>query len=227
MPEEDEEYSEDKKTNIKSQIKSILVKDLMCTDVVAIDSNNTLDAIYEILIEKDISNVPVMEFGKLVGVVGKIEILNAAAKSNIDDVTDAQVEKLRNVKVRNIMRKPNVIYAESTIKQSSDMMERLKTNMLIVIDNDGNVIGIISKIDLFRGASRVITKKKIETAIDEVLEIIRKKGSVTIEEISEKFHVSRQTVEEWGKILEEHKLVTIEYPVIGKPYLVLAKDVEE
>ena len=129
MPEEDEEYSEDKKTNIKSQIKSILVKDLMCTDVVAIDSNNTLDAIYEILIEKDISNVPVMEFGKLVGVVGKIEILNAAAKSNIDDVTDAQVEKLRNVKVRNIMRKPNVIYAESTIKQSSDMMERLKTNM--------------------------------------------------------------------------------------------------
>ena len=53
------------------------------------------------------------------------------------------------------------------------------------------------------------------------------KGSISLEEISKKFGIDKALTEEWAKILEEHNLVELHYPILGTPFLTLAKPKEE
>ncbi len=220
------ERREDKHDKIKDKIKSLFVDDLMTKNVVAIASHNSLEAIVDILRDRNITNIPVMEYNKVVGVVGKNEILKIANVKDLEELNDEHMKKIRETPVHKIMRKPVLIHFKSPISDATALMKKTGNNLLIVVDKRKNVMGVISKTDIFRGASRIITQNRIETSIDEVLEMLKKKGSVTIDEIVKKFHVDRQTVEEWGKILEEHHLAIIEYPVIGKAYLAVVKDTE-
>ena len=55
----------------------------------------------------------------------------------------------------------------------------------------------------------------IETKIDRLIDIIDKRGSVTILELSKELDVSVERIESWAKILEDRGLINIEYPLIG------------
>jgi ribulose bisphosphate carboxylase small subunit len=58
-----------------------------------------------------------------------------------------------------------------------------------------------------------------KTQIDELFEMVMEKGSVKIKEAAIKFKVHEAQIEEWAKILQEHGLIEIHYPVFGKPEL--------
>lgn len=59
----------------------------------------------------------------------------------------------------------------------------------------------------------------ITTAIDKLLELVEKKGSISIKDAAKVFNVSRSQIESWVKILEEHELIEVHYPPIGEPEL--------
>lgn len=61
--------------------------------------------------------------------------------------------------------------------------------------------------------------KKVETSLDKIVQMVNEKGSVSISEISKSLGIKEEQVEEWSAILEEHGLVKISYPPIGKPVL--------
>ena len=58
-----------------------------------------------------------------------------------------------------------------------------------------------------------------ETEIDAVYKEVKEKGKIRIDEIAKKWNVASELVQEWAKILEEHKLVQIHYPAFGSPEL--------
>jgi len=58
-----------------------------------------------------------------------------------------------------------------------------------------------------------------ETEIDAVYKTVKDKGKISIDEIDEKWKVKLVLVQEWAKILEEHKLIQIYYPTLGSPEL--------
>ncbi|MDI6825578.1 MAG: hypothetical protein QMD36_00035 [Candidatus Aenigmarchaeota archaeon] len=60
-----------------------------------------------------------------------------------------------------------------------------------------------------------IELKEIETAIDKMIEILDKRGSVTILDLSRELGVSIEHIESWAKILEDRGLIEMEYPLIG------------
>jgi hypothetical protein len=62
-------------------------------------------------------------------------------------------------------------------------------------------------------------QKRIETPLDELLELIMKKGTVRLVDAAKAFHVKESQLEEWARLLEEHELIEIHYPTIGKPIL--------
>lgn len=64
--------------------------------------------------------------------------------------------------------------------------------------------------------SVVARANKYKTDIDRLYELINQKGKLTISEISEGFGISKEMAEEWGKILEEHNLITLNYPPFGE-----------
>lgn len=61
--------------------------------------------------------------------------------------------------------------------------------------------------------------RSMETPIDKLLEIVTMKGSVRIDQAARAFKVKEKQIDEWARILEEHNLIEIHYPAMGKPIL--------
>ena len=57
----------------------------------------------------------------------------------------------------------------------------------------------------------------ITTTIDRLLELVEKRGSISIKDAAKNFNVSRSQIESWVKLLEEHELIEVNYPPIGEP----------
>jgi len=72
--------------------------------------------------------------------------------------------------------------------------------------------GVLTKIK-----KEVIAKaSKYETDIDKLYKLVNEVGTLTITEVSEGFGVSKEQAEEWGRILESHNLIELNYPAIGE-----------
>jgi len=61
--------------------------------------------------------------------------------------------------------------------------------------------------------------RKIKTDLDKIVQIVNENGSVSIGEIAKLLGLKENQVEEWGTILEDHELLKLHYPPIGKPVL--------
>lgn len=80
------------------------------------------------------------------------------------------------------------------------------------------------KENLIKSMEEIITPKTTEkkaesekTPIDELLELIAQKGSVNMKYAAERFGVRESQIEEWARVLHDHGLIEIHYPVFGKP----------
>lgn len=62
-------------------------------------------------------------------------------------------------------------------------------------------------------------EKSIETPLDRLLELVMKNDKINFSQAAKIFHVKDKQIEEWAQILEDHGLVEIHYPAIGKPVL--------
>jgi len=59
----------------------------------------------------------------------------------------------------------------------------------------------------------------VETDIDKLIKILDKKKAINIGDLSKELNISMDRLENWAKILEDHGLIEIEYPIIGLPKL--------
>lgn len=60
-----------------------------------------------------------------------------------------------------------------------------------------------------------ITRHRIITELDKILEIVKQKGKTTDLEIAKTLNASKKQVAEWVAVLEENKLVKLNYPPFG------------
>lgn len=63
-------------------------------------------------------------------------------------------------------------------------------------------------------------KVLIETSVDKLVILARQKRGITVSEAAKLLGTSEQQVEEWTRILEEHKMLKLEFPVVGPPKIV-------
>jgi len=64
---------------------------------------------------------------------------------------------------------------------------------------------------------KVIAKaSKYETDVDKFYDLINEVESLTLTEAADVFGVSKEQAEEWGKILESHGMIELEYPAMGE-----------
>ena len=66
-------------------------------------------------------------------------------------------------------------------------------------------------------------KEHVETDVDRLYELIRERGLLKVGAASKELGIEIDQIEEWGRILEEHKLVKLHYPPVGEPVLILKK----
>jgi acetoin utilization protein AcuB len=129
----------------------MLVKDWMSKDVVTLDVADTLQHAINTCVEKHVSMLPILEDGKLVGIVTDRD-LKSASPSDAARLDMQQIlYHLSRLEVGAIMsRYPVTVPPEYTIEETAEVLLDNKISGAPVVDEQGNILGIITKNDLFK-----------------------------------------------------------------------------
>ena len=166
----------------------MLVKNWMSKTVVTVDENDSMQDAMKLLKDHDIKMLPVLKKGKLVGVVTDRDLKEASAS----DATTLEVHELlylvSKIKVKDIMSKnPITVPFDFTVEETAEILLRNKISGAPVVDQDGHVVGVITKEDLFqvlitltgvgkRGIQFAFQMEDQPGSIKEVADIIRNYG---------------------------------------------------
>ena len=129
----------------------MLVKNWMNTSVITIDADDSMDSAIKLLKQHHIRMLPVMGKNKLVGIVTDRDLKRASAS----DATSLDIHELNyllsNIKIRDIMTKdPITVPLDYTVEETAQILLKHKISGVPVVDDYGQMKGIITQSDLFR-----------------------------------------------------------------------------
>ena len=131
-------------------IKKTLVKDWMTSSPIVIEAEMTLPRAHRLMKENSIRRLPVVQDGKLVGII-TLGDLREAGPSDASALSLYELNYLlANLVIERVMTKdPLHIQPETTLHDAAEMMLKNKIGGLPVV-KDGELVGIITETDIFR-----------------------------------------------------------------------------
>jgi acetoin utilization protein AcuB len=132
-------------------MKQELVKDWMVRNVVTVTPDTTFPEAQRLMIEHKIRRLPVVESGRLVGMVTRGD-MRGADLSKVTFLSTWELgDMLAKIKVGQIMTpKPVTISQEATMAEAAKVMLERKISGLPAVNSSGQVVGIITESDIFR-----------------------------------------------------------------------------
>ena len=129
----------------------MLVKNWMSKNVIKVDVNDSMQDAMKLLKEHGIRMLPVMEKGKLVGIITDRDLKKASAS----DANTLEIHELlyllAKITVKEIMTKdPISVPPDYTAEETAQVLLGSKISGAPVVDDNGQVVGIITQTDLFR-----------------------------------------------------------------------------
>jgi CBS domain-containing protein len=120
----------------------------MKRDVISVHPETPLDRLVEILIQHNITGVPVLnEDSSIAGVVTEKDILNFLLDKNILDLMNERL--LCETTVHQIMTSQVTAYDQDTpLNEICDALANRNFRRVPIIDKDGKLVGIISRKDI-------------------------------------------------------------------------------
>lgn len=147
----------------------MLAKDIMTKDVITVNSKATIKEVAQILTEKKISGVPIVDDGKLVGIVSEGDLIIKDKKLHVPsfiNVLDAiiylespkkfeeELKKVTAVEVKDLMTKKVVTITEDTdIEEVATIMVEKGISRVPVV-RDNKIVGIVSRGDIVKSLAR-------------------------------------------------------------------------
>lgn len=116
-------------------IDRIPVEILMANDPVTIEPSTAIGKIASIMVSREISGLPVMEDGELVGIVTKSDLLGSELVNRLS----ATIAKL--------MEPVEIVSRYHSLDHVIDIMSE-QSNKVVVVNNDGTIAGIITESNL-------------------------------------------------------------------------------
>ena len=129
----------------------MLVGNWMTKDVISVDVNDSMQDAARLIRKHKIKRLPVMENNKLVGIVTDRDLKTASAS----EVTTLEIHELlfllSEIKISDIMTKdPITIPLDYTIDEAAQILLEHKLSGAPVVDDEGQVTGVITQTDIFR-----------------------------------------------------------------------------
>lgn len=127
-----------------------LVSHWMATDIIAADPHTRLHDALRTMNNHQIRSLPVVEDGRLAGIVTKRDLLRADVTTVMKDIWD-QYRIVGNLPLANIMtREVITIRPQADMVQAAQRLLENKITCLPVLDEDEKMIGILTSSDIFR-----------------------------------------------------------------------------
>jgi len=141
----------------------LAVRDVMRTDVVSVSDEAPIREAVELLIGREFRALPVVDaLGVLRGIVANTDLIEKAGlKVRLGlldgmppDAREAVLASLAAVRVHEVMhRGPKVLKLDDTVATATKRMSDLKLKRLPVVDNEGRLVGILSRADVLRAVA--------------------------------------------------------------------------
>ncbi len=132
-------------------MKKELVKNWMIRDVITINPDTTLPEADRLMVEKRIRRLPVVKNGHLVGIVTRNNLRDAAPSEAISiNIHELHFLISRLTVARVMTVDPVTISPQATIDQAVALMHKNRFSGLPVINEKGELVGIITESDIFR-----------------------------------------------------------------------------
>jgi len=130
-------------TRVQELIYELKIEQVMTTDVITIAADCTIQDLKETLRLNRISGVPVLDEGTLVGMISIENLIVALERGDLETaVRDAMTTELVSVR------------ANDTVVSAVNLFARLGFGRFPVIDDQGALVGLLTKGDIVRGLLR-------------------------------------------------------------------------
>lgn len=146
----------------------IPVRDVMTTDVVTFHVDDDVRTAMQTLVDRGVDGGPVVDDdGSVVGVLTTGDLIVRQSRLHFPSVIvflgasfeigrrrdfDDDLEKVLGSSVREVMNEPAITCrSDTTLEEAATLMHDHRVARLPVVD-DGRLVGIVSRVDLLRGA---------------------------------------------------------------------------
>jgi CBS domain-containing protein len=127
-----------------------IVHDIMMSSPVTLSPDDNLDLANNVISLGRIRHIPIVEAGKLVGLISERDLIGAAANRIFGLKKKSKSALLKSVPVKEIMRKRLVtVGPEATIKNAARLMADKKVGCVPVV-TDGALVGLVTTTDILR-----------------------------------------------------------------------------
>jgi CBS domain-containing protein/anti-sigma regulatory factor (Ser/Thr protein kinase) len=201
VPQGKEQETVDRVSKTQEMVYELTVGEVMATKIVSVSPDQTMSELRLILRDNRISGTPVVERGKLVGMV------------SIEDLINALYDNAINAPIRDRMKtKVECLSADELLVHCIAKFSKLGFRRYPVLDRSGELVGIITKGSVVEG---LLKKLEVEYEHSETKASLARNRpamrkffeDVTADEISFtfKYNVAGQTLKEAGKAASELK----------------------
>ena len=133
------------------------VRDYMKSPVFAVTPDTLIDNALETMREKHVRRLPVVEDGKLVGLVTRNIIAEAMPRSPAPLTLWGIHYALSCMKVRDVMiTDVIVVHPDDTIKEVINLSEKRQIGTFPVVDENRNLVGILTNTDLLHIMAKLV-----------------------------------------------------------------------
>jgi acetoin utilization protein AcuB len=134
------------------------VRDCMKSPVYTVTPDTPINNALETMREKHVRRLPVVENGKLVGLVTRNMVREAAPSTAAPLTLWGLHYELSRMKVRDVMMTDVVaVHPDDTIKQVVALSEKHQIGTFPVVDDSGNLVGILTGTDLLHIMAKLLS----------------------------------------------------------------------
>ena len=132
------------------QLSEITVGELMSTGVTTVSPDDSLQHLQDVWIRHDFDTFPVVDNGRLEGIVSKIDFLNLLTIQPSETKAIPIAFKVMATKVKDIMKREfYTVTKEDTVTRAITLIVENRLRSLPVV-SDGKLIGMVSRMDIIR-----------------------------------------------------------------------------
>jgi len=180
-------------------VYELKVRDVMVEDVFTIGPKETMTDLRRLLKEKEISGVPVVEKGKMVGVVSIEDLINCLIAGQIHALIEEKMQR----DVRTLLE-------DEPLTQAMSKFNKYNFGRFPVIDRENNLVGIVTKGTIVSGLLKRLDIKYQEE------ELRRFRAS----------HIFHEVITEQATLVLEYNIIGQDFNKAGEAGSKLKRELE-